>query len=208
MTLNILLLISGSYLLGAMPVAFLLGKAKGVDLRKHGSGNLGATNVNRVLGKRWGVLCFALDFSKGLLPALVARLWVQHANVEAPEVVPVLAAAAAVVGHIWPVYLGFRGGKGVATTLGAVLALAPLAVAAAMFSWYLVFLLSRYVSLASIVAAAVLPLAALLGQSSTPTRLLLVVLAALIILRHRSNISRLLQGTESRFERKKCVVVK
>jgi len=192
------------YLSGGVPWSFLIGKAKGVDLRQHGSGNLGATNVRRVLGFRYGLLCFLLDFSKGLVPVLVARSVVGDAGTTG-EMVVVLTAAAAVGGHVWPVAMGFKGGKGVATTIGVVLALAPIPILIAAATWFVVFKVSRIVSLASLIAAAVLPICGVgmriadAGSLSFTRLGLLIALALLIIVRHRSNIGRLLRGEEYRF---------
>jgi acyl phosphate:glycerol-3-phosphate acyltransferase len=194
-----------AYLAGSVPWGFLIGKAKGMDIRHHGSGNIGATNVRRVLGKPWGVTCFVLDFLKGLLPvvligALLGPQWGLSADAGR-----MLAAAGAVCGHVWPVWLGFRGGKGVATTIGALLAVSWLAVLLAVVTWLVVFWLTRYVSAASLAAAVMLPLghviSGLLRHHAiwTPALGILLLLAALIIFRHRGNIQRLRNGTEYRF---------
>jgi len=198
------------YVCGSIPFGFLIGKFNGIDIRRYGSGNIGATNVRRVLGKGWGRFCFILDFLKGFLPVLVLSALtdsttqpVQHAYY------PALAAAGAVAGHCWPFWLGFEGGKGVATTIGALLALAPWCVVIAVAGWLAVFFLTRYVSAASLAAAVLLPVSALAmrlvrpGSVSDAGIILLTGLAILIILRHRSNIERLLSGTESRFEPKR-----
>lgn len=200
------LLVLLGYVSGSVPWSFLIGKAHGVDLREHGSGNLGATNVRRVLGLRWGLLSFLLDFSKGLVPVLVALAVVGETGVSG-EMVAVLTAGAAVSGHVWPFTMGFKGGKGVATTIGAVLALAQIPILIAAATWFVVFKLSRTVSLASLIAAAVLPISGLVmrlsgkGHPSSIRLGLLVVLALLIIVRHRSNIGRLMRGEEHRFGR-------
>ena len=201
--IQVLLVLFG-YISGSVHWSFLLAKSQGIDLRRHGSGNLGATNVRRVLGFRWGLLCFLLDFSKGLVPVLVALALVGDTGTVG-ETVSVLTAGAAVSGHVWPFTMGFKGGKGVATTIGVVLALAPIPILIAAVTWFVVFKLSRIVSLASIIAAAVLPISGFLIHASgmvhtSPIRLgLLVVLALLIIVRHHSNIGRLMRGEEFRF---------
>lgn len=198
-----------SYLVGSIPWGFLIGKFNGLDIRYHGSGNIGATNVRRVLGRDWGGLCFAADLLKGLLPVICFGLLLSARTSLSPEYGKLLAAAGAVAGHVWPFWLGFKGGKGVATSIGALLAVSWVAVVIALITWLVVFYSVRYVSLASLAAAVMLPVGfALLrvvrGETPWgPTLVLLLVLAALIIVRHRSNLKRLLQGTEHRFERKK-----
>lgn len=216
-----------SYLIGSIPFGLIIGKLKGKDIRKEGSGNIGATNVTRVVGKGWGKLCFVLDFLKGAIPVLlvsyvtpkelfpfltglVPAAW-QHFMDSVPDplkVLPSLAAFAAVAGHIWPVYLKFKGGKGVSTAAGAILALNPFALIGAAIIWVVTFLISRYVSLASILAAGSMPVFAILftllhiTKASLPEVLLFFLLALLTIVKHSSNIRRLRQGTESRFEKK------
>lgn len=200
----------GAYLSGSIPFGFLIGKAHGLDIREHGSGNIGATNVTRVIGKWWGRGCFALDFLKGCLPVLAVKLLIDRGLVtDAAGILPSLAMFFAVAGHIWPVWLGFQGGKGVSTAAGAILALSPLPLLSAIAVWVIVFLIGRYVSLASILAAALLPVFCWLfrrcgiGHLSSTEFILLTLLAALAILKHTSNIKRLLNGTENRFARKK-----
>lgn len=202
-----------AYLIGSVPFGLLIGFMRGVDIRTQGSCNIGATNVTRVIGKIWGKICFACDFLKGLLPVLAVHfLWNRFSG--QPEqtlqagILVSLTALAAVLGHIFPVYLKFKGGKGVSTAAGAVMALNPLSVVIAAAVWVLTFFASRYVSLASIAAAVALPLAAWLlifagVPMSLPAGILLIFFAVLTIWRHRSNIQRLLNGTESRFEKKK-----
>jgi len=189
-----------AYLCGSVPWGFIIGKVCGVDVRTVGSKNIGATNVTRCVGKRAGQLCFALDFLKGLVPVLIA----QRAGLD--EKVLLIVVIATVIGHMFPVFLNFKGGKGVSTAAGAIAALAPIALAAALTVWVVVFLVSRYVSLASITAAAVLAsvswVTVLTGQLSWPKAALMTVVAALAIFRHRENITRLMNGTENRFGKK------
>lgn len=203
--------LAASYAFGSIPWSFIIGRLKGVDLRKVGSGNLGATNVTRVLGKPFGVLCFFLDFLKGLLPALAAKLLVAPAaglSGNTSDVLLIAAVVGAMTGHIWSMFLGFKGGKGVATGAGALAAVDPLAILAALILWVALFKISRYVSLASVVAAVFLPGAAFALSSLgvwplSPILLALLILACLLtIIKHRSNIARLIDGTENRFERK------
>jgi glycerol-3-phosphate acyltransferase PlsY len=198
-----------SYVVGGIPFGLIIGRLKGIDVREHGSGNIGATNVLRLCGKPLGLLCFALDFAKGCVPVLAARAVAAAYDLPHAELVPVVAVVGAVAGHVWCPFLRFRGGKGVATSAGAVMAVAPEAVLAAIVLWYVIFALTRYVSLASIVAAAALPLVAtgvLLarggGAGRAPVLVLLYLLATMIVVRHRANIQRLLDGSENRIPRK------
>ena len=203
-TVILVMHVLAAYLIGSIPFGLLIGKLNGKDVRKEGSCNIGATNVTRVVGKWWGKLCFLCDFLKGFLPVFIMMRLYPGDGLSAA-----LTALAVVLGHVFPVYLGFKGGKGVSTAAGAALALCPFAVLIAGAVWVLVFLTSRYVSLASLSAAAALPVSAWLlhffagVELPLPIGILLIVLAVLTFWRHRSNITRLLNGTESRFERKK-----
>lgn len=192
-----------AYLLGSIPFAYLAGRVRGVDLRQHGSGNLGATNAVRVLGVPTGAAVYVLDTLKGFLPVflLVPMLVATRVDLWAIGI-----GVAAIVGHVRPVYLGFqKGGKGVATAGGVFLALAPLATALGLAVWVLVFLPSGYVSLASLVTAALFPIAML--ATGTPIRSALfgvaVAMAAFVVWTHRANIGRLKRGEEHRFRRGK-----
>ncbi len=200
-----------AYLVGAIPFGFLIARAKGVDLRTRGSGNVGATNVGRVVGRKWGWLCFVLDVGKGLLPVLLAGTCLKRAGeLTAWRQSAWLAVAfAAIAGHVFTFWLRFRGGKGVATSLGVLLGFWPyftFAGLAALGVWVAVVLTGRYVSLASITAAAAFPLLFLAACLIAPwpiARLwpllaFAVAMAALVIARHRTNIARLLAGTESK----------
>lgn len=199
-----------AYFIGAIPSGFIIGKCHGIDIRTVGSCNTGATNVTRCIGKKAGVFCFFCDFLKGAVPVLAAMFLSQISWL------PLAAFAAAVAGHMFPVYLKFKGGKGIATAAGGAFAIAPLPLITALAVWYIVFRISRYVSLASIIAALVLPLGALalrlffdpaqghfLLRVQWGTVIAFGVIGALAVFRHRSNIVRLLNGTESRFEKKK-----
>ncbi|MDT5295563.1 MAG: acyl phosphate:glycerol-3-phosphate acyltransferase [Acidobacteriota bacterium] len=193
-----------AYLLGSIPFGYLLVRLSGGgDVRETGSGGTGATNVTRRAGKWAGMLTLLLDALKGATAVLVARLLLPAGA----EWWVAAAAAAAVAGHVFPVWLKFRGGKGVATGLGVFLVLAPLAVLCALSAFVVIVWVSRYVSLGSIIAAAILPFAvwssgALRGRNSVPTPAVVVaaVGAALIIYMHRANIERLLQGKENRLK--------
>ena len=190
-----------AYLIGSIPNGLLIARAKGVDIRRVGSGNIGATNVFRSVNKTLGILTFFGDALKGWLPAWVFPKLV--ACLAGPEVSPwlgIVYAALAIAGHTWPVYLKFKGGKGVATSAGALLGLAPGAVGIGFLAWIVVFLSFRYVSAASVAAALAVPATAwwLYRDAVLPT--FLSVLGVLIVLRHKSNLQRLVSGTEHRFE--------
>lgn len=200
------LLVAFAYLCGSLPFGFWAGKLKGIDIRRHGSGNIGATNVIRVLGKRTGIPVFILDMVKGFVPVSFAKWWMENhgAAGDGGTLVAVCCAAAAVLGHMFTFWLGFKGGKGVATSAGALLGLAPLALAFGLVAWIIVFTLTRYVALASIAAAVTIPAAmtGLMILRGTWNFVLLglgIVMGVLVIVRHRSNIARLLAGTENRF---------
>ncbi|MBI4589236.1 MAG: glycerol-3-phosphate 1-O-acyltransferase PlsY [Candidatus Rokubacteria bacterium] len=179
-----------AYLVGALPMGYLVARALGVDIRKHGSGNIGATNVLRALGKGPAAITLLLDVAKGY-----AAVWIALAL--GPEPWGGSAGAAlAVVGNCWSVFLGLRGGKGIATGLGAFLHLIPLAVLPAMFVWAIVALTFRYVSLASLTATACVPIGALVLRYHPSTALAALAVALIIVGRHRDNVARLLAGTE------------
>lgn len=205
LSLGLTLLIS--YLVGAVPFGYLIARARGVDIIKQGSGNIGATNVGRVLGRPFGILVFLLDFAKGAAPVALAKLWTAgHPLDLPPDSLPVAAGVAAVLGHLFPIYLRFHGGKGVATAAGAVCVLLPGPALAALLTWLVVVLASRYVSLASLTAAAVLCAYRLLltpqpwDQSHRVVSSFCLVAAGLIFIRHRANIGRLLRGNENRLK--------
>jgi glycerol-3-phosphate acyltransferase PlsY len=199
----------------------MAGKLNGIDIREHGSKNIGATNVWRVLGKKWGLLTFALDFGKGLAAVLLAewitRHWTAtidlphgHTRVESfdPAAAGIAAAVACILGHNFPVWLRFKGGKGVATSLGVIGGLMPVACIIIFLIWAAVLKISRYVSLASIVGALALPVVVIIllfgGWMHSWAHFYFAVAATLmVIIRHLSNIQRLLAGTESQFGKPK-----
>lgn len=185
------------YLLGSISFAVLIARSRGVDIFKVGSGNPGATNVLRALGKKWGYLCFLLDAFKGVAAVLIgfglATRFGGH-----PEYLAVVVLLFAILGHSFSLFLRFRGGKGVATTIGGLLALMPMVFLIGAILWLVVFYSTRYVSLASLVLGASLPISAWFTNASTLGLILCLALAILIAVRHRSNIQRLLNGTENR----------
>lgn len=213
--------ILGAYLLGSVPFGFLIGRFRGIDIRQLGSRNIGATNVGRVLGRRWGMLCFALDVLKGALAVLLAGWWTGALSDPAPGATRAwlwLAVAGAVIaGHMFTIFLNFRGGKGVATGFGALLAMWPHLTAPALialFIWIATLRATRYVSVSSILAAIILPLTVALQAlaraqgpaldrlaGAAPFLLATSALAALVIWKHRANIARLRAGTEPKVGR-------
>ena len=189
-----------SYVLGAIPTSYLAGRLfRGIDLREHGSRNLGATNLYRVLGWRFAIPVGLFDAAKGLVPVLVFA-----PRVSSSELFALVCGLVAVVGHVFSVFVGFKGGKGVATAAGVMLGLTPAALGIALFIWILLVYLTGYVSVGSIAAAAIFPLAVyLIDPPDQPEILWLdVAVAAAIIWLHRANIGRLLNGTENRFGRR------
>jgi glycerol-3-phosphate acyltransferase PlsY len=193
-----------SYLVGAIPFGYVIARWRGHDILREGSGNIGTTNVARVVGFRFGLLVFVLDFTKGALPTYLAWLLPPPSDLEQANVLPVVAGVLAFLGHLFPVYLRFRGGKGVATGLGVIAVLLPVIALVVLAAWGVVLAITRYVSLASIAAAALL-FALRLWWEPTPWDQANVVVtgfcavgALLIVVRHHSNIRRLLQGTEPR----------
>jgi glycerol-3-phosphate acyltransferase PlsY len=197
--------ILAAYLVGGIPFGFLIGKMRGVDVRTVGSKNIGATNVFRTVGKKWGVLAFACDLLKGLIPTLLAKQWALD-----PELppdgswFPLVVGVMCVVGHMLTPYMKFRGGKGVATAFGMLLGLAPALVGTAFALFAVVFALSHYISLGSISAAAFLmvavwfPILGTEGWRNLPQCVLVTLMAAFVIFKHRANIGRLISGTESK----------
>lgn len=208
--MEFVILIIGAYLLGSIPFGLLIAKAHGKNLRSIGSGNIGATNLSRALGRKWAYFCFCLDVLKGLVPMLIGTFTLSSPPSTAELFLALAAGCAAVLGHIFPLYIEFRGGKGVATSFGVALGLWPYYTICASFAivvWVVVVLLWRYISLASIAASIALPVALILTIALNPDwdfanlwPLLTAAIAIpiMVIVRHRENIKRLLAGTESK----------
>ena len=184
--------------MGALPTSYLVGKLRGIDLRQHGSGNLGATNTYRVLGWRAAMPVFVVDILKGWAPAFFFPQWDNSAR---PEWA-LAYGAAAITGHVFSIYVRFKGGKGVATSSGVLLALAPTAVGISTLIWASLVFLTGYVSLASITAAAVIPILVYFLNGPGPVLWLTLGLAAFVWFAHRANIRRLLKGQEHSFRRR------
>jgi glycerol-3-phosphate acyltransferase PlsY len=207
--LGYLLTAAVGYLLGSFPSGLIISRTRGVDIRKHGSGNIGATNVLRVLGKKRGYLVFFLDTLKGFAAVRIAFAIALATGtaISQRELVGIAGGLACILGHTFPIWLRFRGGKGVATSAGVLLGLMPLAVVSVFTIWAVLFQLTRYVSLASIGAAVALPffvalylrLDLLAGASLLPFSILI---AGVVVWRHRSNMKRLFRGKEQRFDQK------
>ncbi|UCE98739.1 MAG: glycerol-3-phosphate 1-O-acyltransferase PlsY [Planctomycetota bacterium] len=203
-------LIMGAYLLGSVPFALIIAKAHGRDLRTIGSGNVGATNLARALGRKWAYLCFCLDVLKGLLPMLAATVALSSPPTIIQLFLALAVGCAAISGHIFPIYIKFKGGKGVATSFGVALGLWPfytLCAIVAFAAWAIVVLLSRYISLASIVASVTFPISLILAivlipnwdfAKLWPLLSAAIVIPIMVIVRHRQNIKRLIAGTETK----------
>ena len=198
--MTIALLLLAAYLIGAFPSSYVVGRVvRGIDLREHGSGNLGATNVFRVLGWRAATPVFILDIAKGWFPTFFFVRWDGH-----PDTRWALAyGAAAIIGHVFSIYVRFKGGKGVATGTGVFFALAPIAILIGMLLWGVLLFATRTVSLASIVSAASLPVSVLLLHGVTAVFWLALAVSVFVIYAHRSNIRRLLRGEEASFRKRK-----
>jgi len=201
-----ILLMVLSYILGSVPNALWIGKVfKGIDVREHGSKNTGSTNAARVLGVKLGILTLILDISKGLVPTLIAILlkvdfFENLTKIENLDYV--LVGICAILGHVFSIFMNFKGGKAVATTLGVFLVLVPKAILFAAIVFFVVFAIFRYVSLSSIFAAVSLPIFTYFLYQQIIYVILGILIAILIIVKHKSNIERLKNGTESKFSLK------
>ncbi|MGV3771413.1 MAG: glycerol-3-phosphate 1-O-acyltransferase PlsY [Verrucomicrobiales bacterium] len=200
MELNYFWTALAAYFVGSIPTGYLLARARGVDIRSTGSGNIGATNVFRILGKTAGITVLLIDALKGFIPCKYFHF---GATPETLEVHALIAGLFAILGHNYTCWLRFKGGKGIATSAGVLLALTPKGFLIVLVVWLVVFALSKYVSLASITAAASLPIAVYFTGGTTRILILTTVLSALAIYKHKGNIQRLMNGTENRFGKKK-----
>ena len=201
MILTAVFLIVASYLIGAVPFGLLLSRSSGIDIRTQGSCNIGATNVARLLGKKMGILTLLLDVAKGFFPMFVTALIIGHGP--GRNLLIALSGAATVLGHMYPVYLGFKGGKGVATGLGVFLYLAPLSVLFSLLLFIVAVALSGFVSLGSLLASAAIPLWLFLLGEATWKILLSIFIGCMIWFKHVPNIKRLLAGTEKSWKKRK-----
>lgn len=183
-----------AYILGSIPNALWIGKVfKGIDVREHGSKNTGSTNAARVLGAKLGILTLILDISKGAIPTLIATMLLDS------SISVILVGICAILGHSFSIFMKFKGGKAVATTVGVFIVLVPGAILLAAVIFFLVFGITRYVSLSSMIGAISLPIWIILFYKNIPLTIFGIIIAILIIVRHKSNIQRLLNGTESKF---------
>ncbi len=213
-------IIAFAYVLGSIPFGLLIARSQGVDIRQKGSGNIGATNVWRVLGRKWGLMTFACDLGKGLVAVMLAKALATHwpATIALPHghtrleyldaaTAGIAAAMGCILGHSFPVWLRFKGGKGVATSLGVIIGMMPVASVVIFALWGAVFKATRYVSLASIVAALALPVVVIallnvplpFGMRGWSYFYFALAAGLLVVLRHRANLQRLMAGTENRF---------
>lgn len=201
MSYLIIILPIATYLLGSIPFGLIFAKAQGIDLRNQGSGNIGATNVARVMGKTLGLLTLFFDLSKGLLPIVFARLYLQsHGfNISDIHLIISLMGFFAIMGHCYPLFLGFKGGKGVATAAGVFLGICPFAAGVSFAFFILMFQIYRIVSVSSITASIILPFAIIILCPSKYFFLMSVISSLLIIYKHKDNIIRLKRGEEKRF---------
>jgi len=197
--MNILLPIA-SYLVGAIPFGLLIGRLAGIDVRSSGSRNIGTTNVNRLLGKKFGIITLILDCLKGFLPIFLASKLLPEGS--SREMILLLCGILAVVGHMFPIYLGFKGGKGVATGLGVFLYLSPVAVVISCVVFVVTVTLSGFVSAGSLLASGLFPLWLLLLEQPVGAVLTGVIIAGLIWIKHHENIGRLIRGQEKSWKKK------
>lgn len=211
--MKFVLIIIMAYLLGSVPFALIIAKAQGKNLRIIGSGNIGATNLSRAVGKKWGYICFVLDVLKGFVPMLITRFLITYQPSILELFLWLAVGCSAILGHIFPLYIGFKGGKGVATSFGVALGVWPYFTICACISivvWLVVLLIWRYISAASIAAAVVFPAAFTLlivilnewkFRSLWPLLIIAIAIPFMIIIRHSENIKRIIAGTEVKISR-------
>ncbi|MEW6618107.1 MAG: glycerol-3-phosphate 1-O-acyltransferase PlsY [bacterium] len=196
--MEIILVIIFSYLIGAIPTAYIIGRIFGkVDIRTVGSGNVGASNVYRIVGKTAGISVLIIDILKGFLPIYLVNL------LAFATIYQIMAGLGAIIGHIWTIFLKFKGGKGVATGLGVFLGLTPIPVLIALLVFLLVVAISRYISIGSIIAAILIPVLLLFFKEEPEIIIFALVISWLIVIRHIPNIKRLITGQEHKFDIKK-----
>ncbi|MCX7988853.1 MAG: glycerol-3-phosphate 1-O-acyltransferase PlsY [Thermodesulfovibrio sp.] len=195
-----LLLCIFAFLIGSIPWGYIIGKTKGIDLRKEGSGNIGATNVLRIIGKKEALITLLLDISKGILPVLVIKLIPLYAN---NLFLVGLVGTCAILGHCFSPFMKFRGGKGVATTIGVLLAYAPLAGLISILIWIITFKFSKISSLGALISFAILPISVYILNYSDEVLFFAFLFTVIIYIRHIPNIKRILKGTESKIKEKK-----
>lgn len=205
--IEVIIGVLGAYLLGSIPTAVWYGRVfHGVDIRNHGSGNAGATNSLRVLGKKAGVIVLLIDLLKGYMAISLAGIITQHSDFQSTEYIVPLLGLAVVVGHIFPIFAQFKGGKGVATSLGVILAIHPLATLICLVVFLLIVFTTKYVSLGSMLGALTFPVQLVSGFWGLQPMIIVIfgfVLAVLLVITHRENVKRLLAGNENKFGAKK-----
>jgi acyl phosphate:glycerol-3-phosphate acyltransferase len=212
--MKLALFLIGAYLLGSVSFGILIAAAHGIDLRKVGSGNIGATNLSRALGRHWAYVCFVLDLAKGLLPTLAAGVWLSENGTTKGLIAQLAVGCAAIIGHVFPLYLGFKGGKGVATSFGVALGLWPyytICAVVTLLVWVVFVLIWRYVSLASLAAAFAFPFVLIVSIVMVPSwrfaelwplMIVAMIIPVMVFVLHRDNIVRLLAGTENKILQK------
>ncbi len=202
------------YLVGSFPTGYLVARARGIDIRSRGSGNIGATNVLRLFGRTTGIAVLLFDFAKGFLACYtLPRVWMGFgwgggSGSASLEVAQIVAGLASILGHNYTVWLRFKGGKGIATSAGVLIGLIPLSLVVLLGIWAIVFAISRYVSLASMAAAVSLPFVGWLLNRNQPILWVTIIIAVLAIYRHRSNLQRLWHGTEPKVGQNKATSAK
>ncbi len=211
MIIKLVLIFVLSYLFGGIPFGYIIGKLHGIDIREHGSCNVGATNVTRLFGKKWGVPCFLMDFIKGFIPIYFVQYYlfsiINISNIPLGLAI-VISILGVFLGHTYCIYLRFKGGKGVATCAGAFIAVTPLGILCSLIVWAITYFKTKYVSLASILAAISLAFFSALfsftGIYKISPKILyfIIIIAIFVIYKHKSNIVKLINGTENRFTKK------